>query len=181
MNFWQGEKIKLRAVEPKDFHWSPDYNNDNDRNTSGRIYPNLSGEVMRERFESGIVQNPKDDSFEWTIENNEGIAVGHINTYKCNSQSGNFGYGITIFEEHRRKGYAKEAIILVMKYYFHELRYQKVTTGVFSFNDDSIKLHERLGFTVEGCIRRAIYTYGKYYDEIIVGMIREEFDEKHYH
>ena len=176
-NFWQGEKVKLRAVETKDFNWSEDYDNEADRTTGGRIYPNLSGEIMKKRFEERIVHNPKDDSFWWTIEDKEGNSVGHINTFKCDPQSGTFGFGITIQREFRRKGFAKEAIKLVLRYYFRELRYQKVTTSIFSFNEPSLKLHMELGFMQEGKIRRAKFTNGKYHDEIIVGMTKEEFDE----
>jgi len=40
-----------------------------------------------------------------------------------------------------------------------------------------MKLHEALGFKKEGVIRRMVYTNGSYYDEIIYGITREEFDE----
>jgi RimJ/RimL family protein N-acetyltransferase len=39
-----------------------------------------------------------------------------------------------------------------------------------------MKLHESLGFKCEGRIRRAIYTNGNYYDEVIYGLTFEEFD-----
>lgn len=176
-NFWQGEKVKLRAVEPNDFRWSKDYDSEADRTTSGRIYPNLSCEKMKERHDNGIVHIPQDDSFEWTIEDNDGNVVGSINTFNsCDPRVGTFRYGIDIKREYRRKGYAKEAIIILLRYYFRELRYQKVTTYVYSFNEPSIKLHQGLGFMEEGRIRRTIFTNGSYHDEIVFGMTVEEFN-----
>jgi RimJ/RimL family protein N-acetyltransferase len=64
---------------------------------------------------------------------------------------------------------------LVLRYYFQELRYQKVTVRVYSFNDASIRLHEKLGFQLEGRLRRTVYTNGEYFDELIYGLTVEEF------
>ncbi len=58
----------------------------------------------------------------------------------------------------------------MLRYFFHELRYQKVTAQVYSFNAPSIALHERLGFQVEGRLRRMIFTHGRHFDELLYGM-----------
>lgn len=53
---------------------------------------------------------------------------------------------------HWRRGYASDAICIVLRYYFEELRYQKCTVSVYDFNESSLRLHEWLGFQVEaGC------------------------------
>jgi RimJ/RimL family protein N-acetyltransferase len=46
---------------------------------------------------------------------------------------------------------------------------------VFAFNEGSLILHEKLGFTQEGRLKEMIYINGKHWDEIIFGMTREEF------
>jgi RimJ/RimL family protein N-acetyltransferase len=56
-----------------------------------------------------------------------------------------------------------------------ELRYQKVTVHIYSFAEPSVKLHESLGFQLEGRIRRAVFTNGQYFDELIYGLTKEEF------
>lgn len=66
-----------------------------------------------------------------------------------------------------------------MRYYFQELRYQKVTIHIYSFNDASAKLHETLGFQLEGRLRRTIFTKGQYFDELLYGMTREEFIDRY--
>ena len=87
-------------------------------------------------------------------------------------------YGVAVHPDHRRKGYASEAVRLVLRYYFHERRYQKVNASVYSFNQPSIQFHERFGFVLEGRLRRMIYSSGEYHDELIFGMTREEFEHK---
>jgi RimJ/RimL family protein N-acetyltransferase len=89
-------------------------------------------------------------------------------------------YGLSIRPAHRRQGYAFEAIPLVLRYYFHERRYQKVNAEVYAFNDASVHLHEKLGFVLEGRLRRMIYTNGQFHDALFYGMTREEFDARNF-
>ena len=67
--------------------------------------------------------------------------------------------------------------MLVLRYYFRELRYQKATVRVYSFNEASIRLHEKLGFQHEGRIRRTVYTNGALCDEIVLGLTVEELGD----
>lgn len=90
---------------------------------------------------------------------------------------GVFKYGLRILRPYWRRGYARESITIVLRYYFHELRYQKVTAIVYSFNERSRRLHESLGFVLEGRLRRMVYTDGTLHDELYFGLTREEFDE----
>jgi RimJ/RimL family protein N-acetyltransferase len=109
------------------------------------------------------------------IERLDGEFVGTINTHHCDRRNGTFQYGLAIRREHWNRGYASEAIRLVLAYYFRELRYQKVNAHVFSFNKASRSLHKKLGFRQEGRLRRMVYTQGKHYDDIIFGLTAEEF------
>jgi RimJ/RimL family protein N-acetyltransferase len=68
---------------------------------------------------------------------------------------------------------------MVLRYFFEELRYQKVTIHVHSDNTPSARLHERLGFQLEGRLRRTVYTRGQHLDELVFGMTVEEFQSAH--
>jgi RimJ/RimL family protein N-acetyltransferase len=65
------------------------------------------------------------------IENGSGEIVGELTTHHSDPSAGAFAYGIAIRREHRRRGYAFEAITLVLRYDFRELRYQKATVSVY--------------------------------------------------
>ena len=138
-----------------------------------------SQEAVKRFAEQAALKGPEEDNFRFVIENSEQEVVGDITTHHCDQRTGNFSWGINIIQDHRRKGYASEALPLVMRYYFQELRYQKVTVHIASFNEASIKLHERLGFQQEGCIRRALYTDGQYFDDLVFGLTKEEFAARH--
>ncbi len=119
------------------------------------------------------------DQFRWMIETLEGKTVGTINTFGCSRRNGTFRYGLAIAREHQRRGYGRDAVLIVLRYYFMELRYQKATATVYSFNEPSLRLHEGLGFLREGQLRRMIYSRGEYYDEMVFGMTADEFADRH--
>jgi RimJ/RimL family protein N-acetyltransferase len=118
------------------------------------------------------------DTFHWVIEDKTGLPVGSISTHDCDPRNGTFSYGIDIDPAHRRRGYASEAVRMVCRYYFDELRYQKVTVPIHADNPASIALHEALGFQREGVHRRMIYTLGHHINVLWYGLTREEFSTR---
>ena len=175
-NIWQGERVRLRAIEPEDWEvfnqW--DLDSDTARECYWVPFPK-SQEAARKWAADQAMAGPKDDTFFFVIENLEGELVGNLNTLECDTRNGTFKYGLAIRREHQRKGYASEAIRLVLRYFFQELRYQKVTVDIYDFNEASIKLHERLGFIHEGRMRRMVFTNGQYHDSLILGLTAEEW------
>jgi RimJ/RimL family protein N-acetyltransferase len=132
-------------------------------------------EAVRQWALAESTRKPDGDAYRFAIENAAGEVVGDITTHDCDARVGAFSYGITIRHDERRQGYAAEAIVLVLRYYFQELRYQRVTVRVYSFNDASARLHEKLGFQLEGRFRRTVFTGGEHFDELVYGLTAEEF------
>lgn len=177
-NIFQGTLVRLRAGEASEEaifrNWT------REEPDSGRLMYEISFPVANVDAQSstGEEKAQDGDNFAFTIETLNGEIAGAIHVHHCNQRCGTFMYGIGIFPEHRRKGYAYEAIWLVLSYYFFERRYQKCTAEVYSFNKASIQLHEQLGFTLEGRLRRMVYTNGIFHDSLFYGMTMEEFQAK---
>ena len=186
-NFWQGQRIRLRAVEPDDWAFFHAWDADTEVARAGYCIPFPPSAERAKKWAAEVaIAEPKEDAFRWLIEcpllgseTLDAIPVGTLNTHSCDRRHGTFGYGVAIGREHWRKGYAAEAIRLVLAYYVRELRYQKCTVHIYAFNDPSARLHERLGFQLEGRLRRMIYTDGVYHDELVYGMTAEEFALHH--
>ena len=176
-NIWQGKSTRLRAVESADwkifFDWFQD--SEFDRLTDTILFPFSSANIKRWIDELTAKEPWKDHEFRWVIENLEGEFVGTANTHSCDSRNGTFEYGIAIQRNFWRRGYASEAIKLILKFFFDELRYQKVNVQIYAFNEESIALHKKLGFQQEGRLKQMVYTLGVYHDTIIMGMIKDEF------
>ncbi|EFH89052.1 GNAT family N-acetyltransferase [Ktedonobacter racemifer] len=176
-----GPTIRLRAVEPEDWEilyqrWGRDV--EGDRMTDMVWFP-MTREQVRAWAEKESKRGAEEDNFRFQIETLNGELVGTINTHECDARCGTFYYGVFIEAQHRRKGYAEEALALVLRYFFEERRYQKVNAEVFGFNEVSQRFHERFGFTLEGRLRRMIYTGGRHWDTLVYGMTAEEFAEKY--
>ncbi len=178
MNIWQGKKVKLRAVESSDLETY--FCKDNEIDTVAQrkgdrlLYP-LSKTMMEDRVKALAKNSPQNDDFFLIIEDDEGHAVGNINTHSCSRIDGTFAYGLGIKNEFRGNGYAKEAILLVLRFCFMELGFNKVETRVYSFNHESIGLHKKLGFIMEGTLRKSHFAFGEYCDVIGFGMLKDEF------
>ena len=177
-NIWQGKLVRLRGVEAEDWEvlygWSID--TEFDQLSYHMVF--LPAKEYYKKWMAELAGKDPEESnvFRWMIENIAGEVVGTINSHSCDRRNGTFGYGLGIRREHWRKGYATEAIWLVLRFFFHELGYQKVNSGVYLFNEASLGLHRALGFVEEGHLRRMVYTEGVYHDEISFGMTREEFE-----
>ncbi|MCW5882512.1 MAG: GNAT family N-acetyltransferase [Anaerolineae bacterium] len=179
-NYWQGALVRLRAIEPADWETFARWNLDSER---GRLldflWPPTSDAAMRAWAEAESQRRLDNDAYRWIIETLDGAAVGAIDTHSCSPRNGTFSYGIDIAREQRRRGYARAAIHLVLRWYFDELRYQKVTVSIHADNPASIALHTALGFTREGTLRRMAYSGGRYLDIHWYGLTAEEFAASH--
>lgn len=118
---WDGLKVRLRPVLP-------------------------SEEETRQWAERQALNTSNGDNVFLAIETFDETLIGSISTNSCNSRNGTFKYGVSIFRDHWRNGYASDAIKVVLRYYFKELRYRKVNAHVYGFNDGSLALQEHLGF-----------------------------------
>ena len=177
LNFWQAKNVRLRGIEPSDadifFAWNMDSEM---ARRLDFVWPPVSQAQVKKEIEELSLKKLEHDSFTWVIEATSGKVVGSIMTHSCDSRNGTFSYGVNVVREHRRKGYAAEAIQMVLRYYFEELRYQKVSVAVHSYNEESVALHEKLGFVREGTLRRMVYTRGEYFDVHWYGMTKEEWE-----
>ena len=178
-SIWQGDRVRLRAVEPEDWEVFASWRHDTEMARLGHCieFP-ASREMIKHWTTSGATTRPENDCFRFVIENQDDTLVGTINTHGCERRHGTFKYGIAIGREHRRKGYAADAIRILLRYFFFELGHQKVTVDVYAFNTTSITLHERLGFQHEGRLRRLIRSEGALHDVHVFGMTVEEFETK---
>ncbi|TCZ78417.1 N-acetyltransferase [Paenibacillus albiflavus] len=178
INIWTGHKVRLRAILPTD--WDKFHNNDYDSDSARLcdvIHFPRSEDGTKAWAEHQASKGPNGDENMLAIETLDGVLVGSISTSKCDTRNGTFTYGVAIFREYWRKGYASEAIMILLRYYFEELRYQKVTAHVYAFNDNSLALHERLGFVQEGRLRNMIFTRGQYFDEYLYGLTKSEYEK----
>jgi RimJ/RimL family protein N-acetyltransferase len=76
-------------------------------------------------------------------------------------------------EEHRGKGYAKEATKLWIKYGINNLGLKKIFLNTIENNIRNVTLNKELGFQVEGILRKECFIDNKYFDLLRMGLIVE--------
>jgi UDP-4-amino-4,6-dideoxy-N-acetyl-beta-L-altrosamine N-acetyltransferase len=77
----------------------------------------------------------------------------------------------------RGKGVGKQIELSVLSYVFDDLRLNKLCCEVLAFNDLVVKIHQKYGSKVEGRLRKHIYKNGEFHDVIVIGILKEEWDE----
>ena len=78
-------------------------------------------------------------------------------------------------KEYRDCGYGTEAMDILLDFIFNQINVNKVMLEVFSFNKRAINCYKKSGFIEEGRLRQNVFRDGKYHDEILMGLLREEY------
>jgi RimJ/RimL family protein N-acetyltransferase len=68
-----------------------------------------------------------------------------------------------------------EATELMVGHAFEVLGLHRVGLSVFAFNVRAIRAYERVGFHAEGRLREAIWRDGRFWDEIQMGLLTDEW------
>lgn len=84
--------------------------------------------------------------------------------------------GIFIGEQkERNKGYGAEALKLLLDYGFNILNLNNINLAVFSFNKNAIACYKKIGFKEYGVRHECYFLNGKYYDEILMEILRKDY------
>lgn len=99
------------------------------------------------------------------------IKLGPVNPrYLCGS------IGMIIGEKDCwRRGYAIEAISLVVRCAFELLELHKLTAGVIQGNEASLRAFQRNHFIIEGVRRKHNFCAGAWRDETLLGLLADEW------
>jgi len=178
--YWQGKLVRLRPMRLEDAElWLAEQQSDSTAVrylNAGMALP--ASETAARRFVKKYAEfKNSDQHMMFSIDNLEGQFVGNINIHDADQKNGTFETGSRIFQAHRGRGYFFDAKLIILRYAFHELRYQKYYIFCMEDNEPMIRHAARLGCKSEGRLRRHIYTNGRFYDELVFGLTREEFDK----
>ncbi|MFK0050042.1 GNAT family N-acetyltransferase [Streptomyces sp. NPDC090741] len=174
-----GKRVRLRGIEPDDAAAFMRFAED-EEGLGDLVSPPRSVEGYRAWANEQATGKRDSDRFQLGVEAvGTGETVGAVGSHQADARSGWFEYGITIGAEHRRKGYAAEAAVLLLRFMFAEHRYHKCQVRIFAHNEASLALHRRLGFVEEGRLRELVYLSGRHHDVVMMGLLADEFAELH--
>ncbi len=85
--------------------------------------------------------------------------------------------GYWIGREYWNRGYATEASSIMLEYVFNVMKFHKVDSHLFSRNEASGRVLEKLGMKREGLLREHILKSGSWEDIIEYGILNSEYEQ----
>ena len=174
-----GKLVRLRAWEPADaeraFTWI------NDREVTRYLTVRYPGSLTEEQ--RWVEQRPTNafaTGVRLAIETKAGVHIGGIDLGRVSAEDRNASLGIMIGDkEYWSNGYGTDAIVTLLRFAFEEMNLHRVSLHVFEFNERAIVCYRKSGFRDEGRLRHNYYGEGRYWDVIVMGVLREEFEALH--
>ncbi|AEX85937.1 acetyltransferase [Marinitoga sp. 1135] len=174
----EGKLVKLRAYSKNDLEKVLEYINDEE--VRKNLMPGIPYPFRMEDEEKWYEKlNPfGGGKYDFAIElKKTGEYIGGCGVNEIDWKNSVATVGIFIGKPFFNKGYGTEAMKLLVDFVFKEMNINKVKLHVFSFNQRAIKSYEKVGFKVEGILREQIFREGKYHDEVIMGILRKEWNK----
>jgi RimJ/RimL family protein N-acetyltransferase len=172
-----GERIVLRRHEPENLgaflRWYADP--EVTRLTRYQAGPMRRDEI--ERFFAARVLGP--DTLALGVHVREtGRLIGSCAFSQLDADNGSALYHITIGEPDAwGHGYGTEATDLMLEHAFDHLGLHRISLTVFAYNERAIASYRKSGFAHEGTLRQAIWRDGRYWDEVQMGILADEWRE----
>jgi RimJ/RimL family protein N-acetyltransferase len=173
--FLIGSKVYLRPLERADAPLLVPWMNDHEVTRNLRRYLPLS---LRE--EEAFIEKLGKDEHGFVV----GIAsretdrlLGGTGLHQIDFRNRHAQFGIFIGDNAEwGKGYGTEATWLMVKYAFETLNLNRVWLHVYEDNQRGIRAYEKVGFRQEGVLRQDTFRDGRYWNTIVMAVLRDEWD-----
>jgi len=151
LDILKGEIIRLRAIEPYDLDTIHKWENDSSIwHLSNTIAP-FSKNIIKQFIDNSHLDIFQSKQLRLMIEKHDGETVGTIDLFDYDPLHKRAGLGILIADKKNRgKGYASDALDVLIKYCFTVLQFHQLYCNITSDNNESINLFAKKGFQLVG-------------------------------
>lgn len=102
--------------------------------------------------------------------------IGVTGLHRLDVGNRHAAFGITIGETSAwGKGYGTEVTRLMVQYAFDRLNLNRVWLHVYEFNERARRVYQKVGFRPEGRLRQDTFRDGRYWDTLVMGVLRDEW------
>lgn len=167
--------VRLRPLEPEDidilYKWE---NNPEIWQVSHTVTP-FSKYIIKKFIENSHLDIYETKQYRFMIdliEDNSNQTIGTIDLFDFDPYHNRVGIGIVIIEDkHKQKGYAGNALKLLINYVFNTLLVRQVYCNICPSNEASLKLFQKFGFQIIGLKKDWLKTSKGYIDEYLLQLI----------
>ena len=167
----KGKRVNLRIIEKSDLPLLKEWYND--LKLAGnyeRITQNTVGDIEK-WYDDALAK----DGQWFFIEKKNGTKVGHI--AQSLQPGGRVQIGYVVIPKEQRKGYASDAVQVMVDYLFLSKSIVRIQAETDPDNKASNKILLKAGFKKEGAMRKAFLCRGEWRDVVLHSILREEWKE----
>ncbi len=106
---------------------------------------------------------------------NPQCVIGMIGLSAIDHKNRNAELGYWLAKKYWGQGLTPEAIRLILDYSFKDLKLRRIYAHVMHPNKPSIRVMEKIGFQREGYLRKAVFQNGRWLDEILFAILKEDY------
>ena len=173
----RGESVYLRAIEPEDseiiYNWE---NNTDIWQVSDTLVPYSRFTI--DQYVNSIQDIYVNKQLRLIIcENETSAVIGAIDIFDFNPFHSRAGIGILIADnQHRKKGFASQALSLAIDYCFTVLMLNQIYCNIPVENEDSLNLFLRYDFQIVGIMKNWNKTLNGFADEYFLQLLNYHLD-----
>ncbi|MFO8067724.1 MAG: GNAT family N-acetyltransferase [Bacteroidales bacterium] len=167
----QGKKIQLRAMEPADIDFLYEVENDTDIWTVSNTNSPFSLFYLEQYVKNSHNDIYSEKQLRLIIETTTGKPVGCIDLFEFDPKHLRAGIGILITAKERKKGYASEALDILINYSKEMLFLNQLFCNIDEDNKLSIKLFQDKGFEITGQKKKWLRRPDGFKDEYFLQLI----------
>jgi RimJ/RimL family protein N-acetyltransferase len=107
--------------------------------------------------------------------------VGVTGLHHIDWRNRHAGFGIAVGDKAAwGRGYGTEATRLLVRHAFETLNLNRVWLHVYEHNERGLRLYRKVGFRPEGRLRQDAFREGRYWDTVVMGVLRDEWEAVDY-
>ena len=165
----EGLKVNLRIVEREELGAFAEFLND--LAVGSAHMPIL--QQSHSAIEAKYAKLPPDDGW-FYVEKKDGSRIGWISHAVI---GGSMTIEYALVPSMRNQGYGTEAVRILVDYLFLAKNLMRIQAEALIDNVASHRVLEHAGFTREGVKRKASFVGGRWQDDILFSILREEWNE----
>lgn len=164
------EKYEVRLMETSDLNQVLEWRN------SLRIRASMYSDhiISMDAHQAWFERIQHDPSITYLIFEFENKPVGVVN-FKLDDSHHRAYWGFYLGSDDLPKGSGTVMGYMGCNYVFETLSIRKLCGEAFAFNQDSVRFHQKLGFTQEGLLKQHVLKNDHYEDVILFGQLDEQW------
>lgn len=173
----KGSLVYLTAIEEGDLKQLKEWRNIESFKKHFREYRDINDNMQMKWFLNSVSNDPSTLMFSIRrISDNEllgACGLCYINwIHRHADLSLYIGHNEAYIDQ---EGFAKESCELLFDYGFNQLGLNKIWTEIYEFDDKKKALYEILGFELDGRLRQNYFYDGKWWDSLIISILKDDF------